>query len=77
MGLPLALRPACGSSCTLSQYTARVGEEQQVGVRAGDEEVLDEVLFLEVHADHALAAAPLRAVGGHRQPLDVAGRARW
>ena len=39
----------------------------------GDEEVLDVVLFLEVHAGHAVAAAPLLAVGGDRQPLDVAG----
>ena len=36
-------------------------------------QVLDLVLFLEVHAGHADAAALLLAVGGDGQPLDVAG----
>ena len=52
---------------------AAVGEDQQVGVRVGHEQVLDEVLFLGPRADHALAAAPLRAVGGDLLALDVAG----
>ncbi len=48
-------------------------EEQQVVVRAGDEEVLDLVFFLEIHAGHADAAALLLAVGGDRDALHVAG----
>ena len=51
---------------------ADAGEEEQEVVRAGDEEVLDLVFFLEVHAGHAHAAALLLAVGGDRQSLDVA-----
>ena len=51
---------------------ALVGEEEHVVVRRGDEELLDEVVFLELHAAHALAAALLLAVRGHRQALDVA-----
>src|ERR671935_197683 len=39
------------------------GEEEQVVVGGGDEEVLDVVVLLEVHAHHALTAAPLLAVG--------------
>ena len=48
-------------------------EEEDVVVRRGDEEVLDVVLVLEVHAHDADAAAPLLAIRGHRQALDVAG----
>ena len=40
-------------------------------MRAGDEEVLDEVLVLELLPANALAAAPLLAVGAHRRALDV------
>ncbi len=40
-------------------------------VRRGDEEVLDEVVVLEVHALHPLAAALLLAVGGDGQALHV------
>ena len=43
---------------------ADAGEEEQVVVGAGDEEVLDLVLFFEVHAGHADAAALLLAIGG-------------
>ena len=42
-------------------------------MRGGDEQVLDEVLFLGARADHALAAAALRAVRRDLLPLDVAG----
>ena len=49
-----------------------VGEEEHVVMRRGDEELLDEVVFLELYAAHALAAALLLAVGGHGQALDVA-----
>ncbi len=52
---------------------AAVGEDHDVGVRRRDEEVADEVLFARAHADAALAAAALRAVGRDRRPLDVAG----
>ena len=54
---------------------AAVREDQQIRVRVGDEQVLDHVLFARGHADQALAAAPLAAVGVERRPLDVA-RAR-
>ena len=42
-------------------------------MRRGDEQVLDVVVLLQVHPHHADAAAALLAVGGDRQPLDVAG----
>ena len=42
---------------------AAVGEDQDVGVGGGDEEVADEVLLARAHADAALAAAPLVPVG--------------
>ena len=51
------------------------GEEEEVVVRRGDEEVLDVVVVLEVHAHHADPAPALLAVGRDRQALDVA-RAR-
>ena len=51
------------------------GEEEQVVVGRRDDEVLDVVLVLQLHAHDADAAAPLLAVGRHRQALDVA-RAR-
>ena len=41
-------------------------------MRAGDEEVLDDVLFLRLHADAAFAAAALRAIKRQRRALDVA-----
>ena len=44
-------------------------------MRRGDEQVLDVVLVLQVHAHDADAAAALLAVRGDRQALDVA-RAR-
>ena len=52
---------------------AAVGEEQQVVVGRGDEEVLDVVLVLHPHPGDADPAAALLAVGGQRQRLDVAG----
>ena len=42
-------------------------------MRRCDEQVLDVVLVLQLHAHHADAAAPLLAIGGDREPLDVAG----
>src|SRR5438309_1596211 len=49
-----------------------LGEEHDVVVRRGDEQVLEPVVFLGMGGDDALAAAPLAAVRGHREPLDVA-----
>ena len=49
------------------------GEEEDVVVGRGDEEVLDVVVLLHLHAHDADAAAPLLPVGGRREPLDVAG----
>ena len=40
------------------------GEEEQVVVGRGDEQVLDVVLVLEIHPHHADPAAALLAVGG-------------
>ena len=40
-------------------------------MRRGDEQVLDVVVLLQLHAHHADAAATLLAVGGDRQALDV------
>jgi hypothetical protein len=54
---------------------AAVREDQDVGVRRGDEEVTDEVLFPGAHADAPLAAAALHPVGRDRRALDVAGAA--
>ena len=42
---------------------AAVAEEEDVRVRRRDEELGDPVLLARLHADLALAAAPLRAVG--------------
>ncbi len=47
-------------------------EQQNVAVRGGDEEMLDEVLFARARADAALAAARLVAIDVHRRALDVA-----
>src|SRR6185437_10189483 len=48
------------------------GEEQDVAVRGGNEEVLDEIVFAGSRADAPLAAAGLMAVGFDRRALDVA-----
>ena len=47
-------------------------EQQNVTVRRGDEQILDEVLFARLRADAALAAARLVPVHVHRRALDVA-----
>ena len=51
---------------------ALVREEQQIGVRAGDEQMLDRIFFLGLGAFQALAAAALGAIDADRRPLDVA-----
>ena len=52
---------------------AFVGEDQNVGVGGGDEEVFDEIFFAGLHAGASAAAAALHAVGGDRRALHVAG----
>ena len=49
-----------------------VGEEEGVVVGVGDLQCRDRILFACGHADHALAATMLLAVGGERLALDVA-----
>ena len=51
---------------------ALVGEDQQVAVRGGDDQVLEEILGARAHADAALAAARLPPVGIHRRALQIA-----
>ena len=72
-------RPAAGVAGQLRQVVdlppidlALVGEEQQVGVGAGDEEVLDRVFLFGLGPGQPLAAAALRAIDRSRRPLDVA-----
>src|SRR5262247_1163692 len=49
-----------------------VGEDHQVAVGRGDEDVRDDVLRPRAHTLAPGPAAPLRAVGGQRRALDVA-----
>ena len=51
---------------------AGVGEDQNVGVGGGDEQMLDEILVARLHAGAARASAALHAVGGDRRALHVA-----
>ena len=55
----------------LAVDTAAIGEEQQVRVGRGDEQVLDVVVVLERRATKSLAPAPLGAVRRDGQSLDV------
>ena len=58
--LPLPAAPTSGISYTLSQYTRPgVGEDQHVGVRRGDEQMLDEIFFARLHARAPGASAAL------------------
>src|SRR5271157_1303602 len=52
---------------------AFVGEDENVGVGGGDEEMLDEIFVAGLHASAAGASAALHAVGGNRRALHVAG----
>src|SRR5882724_10414211 len=71
-GLALGLPAALGDLVDLQPvHLAQIGEEEEVRVRRGDEEVLDDVLFLRLHARHALAPAALAAVGLDVRALDV------
>ncbi len=56
----------------LAVHLAGVGEEQQVVVRRRDEEMVDVVIVLQLHAAQALPAAALGAIRRDRQALDVA-----
>src|SRR5262249_3963552 len=70
------LAPALGDLVHLQpMHLAEIGEEEEVRMRRGDEKVLDDVLFLCLHAGDALAAAALAAIRLHVRALDVA-RAR-
>jgi hypothetical protein len=61
--LPARCRADLGQLVDLQPVEpAAVGEDENVGVRRRDEEVLDDVLFLRHHADLALPAAALFAV---------------
>src|SRR5882724_3778373 len=72
----LGLAPALGDLVHLQPVDlAAVREEEEIRVRGGDEEILDDVLFLGLHARDALAAATLAAVRLDVRTLDVA-RAR-
>ena len=65
--LALAARADVGNLVDLQPVgAAAVGEDHDVGVRGGHEQVADEVLLARAHADAPLAAAPLRAVGRDR-----------
>src|SRR5712691_4237775 len=55
--------------------TAFVGEDQDVGVGGGDEEVFDEILLAGLHAGASGSTAALHAVGGDGRALHVAGMA--
>src|SRR5256712_7127189 len=72
-GLALGLAPALGNLVDLQPVDlAAVREEEEVRVCRGDEEVLDDVLLLRLHAGHAFAPALLAAVRLDVSPLDVA-----
>ncbi len=51
---------------------AAVREEQQIGMRRGCEQVLDDVALFEVRTLHPATTAALLAVGIERHALDVA-----
>ncbi len=53
----------------------RRGEEQHRREGRGDKNLAEEILLADRHAGAAAAAAPLRAIGRQRHPLDVAGMA--
>ena len=51
---------------------ADAGEEEDVVVRGGGEEVLHEILVVGLRTDHTLAATLLHAVDGRVHALDIA-----
>ena len=60
----------------LPMHAAPIGEEQQIGVRAGDEEMLDVVLFVRLDPRDPFAAAVLRLVGAERRRASHSRAAR-
>ena len=67
-------RPAAAFAAQLRQVVdllpidlAAVGEEQQIVVRAGDEQVLDRIFVFGLGPLQPLAAAALGAIGARRQ----------
>ena len=73
IGLPRAIRAALRHVVDLEPVdAAAVGEAQDVVVRVGDEQLLDEIVFLGRRRLLAAAAALLRAVLGDRLRLHVA-----
>ncbi len=71
--LPLLWRVRLGNVIDLEPVAfAAIGEDQQVIVRRGDKQMFEEIAFLGIRADDALAAAALLAVGVDGHPLDVA-----
>ncbi len=54
---------------------ARIGEDQNVGVGRGDEEMLDEIFVARLHARASGAATTLHAIRGDRRALQVSGMA--
>ena len=75
---PAAARPDCRCACPCRRRyvgnlvhlepidAAGVGEDEDVVVGGGDEQLLDEIFFARAHALAAGAAAPLLAIGGDR-----------
>src|ERR1035437_6702564 len=57
-------------------HAALVGEDQQVAVGGGHDQVLEEILGARAHADAALAAARLPAVGIDGRALEIAAVGR-
>ena len=51
---------------------AGVGEDENEGMRGGDEQVLDEILVARLHTGAPLPTAALHAVGRDRRALHVA-----
>jgi len=73
MGLPRLLRLPCGTRIDLQPIdAARLEKHQDVVVRIGDEELLDEIILLRRRRLLAAPAALLRAVVGDRLALHVA-----
>ena len=72
--LPLPCGPDVGDLVDLQPVDApAVGEDQDVGVGGGDEELVDEVLVLASSCPCGRGRRGAGAVGGDRGALDVAG----
>ena len=59
----------------LPENLSPVGEEQQVRVRAGHEQMFDRILVFRLRPFQAFASPALSAIGAGRGPLDVAAMA--